>query len=178
MAEDRPTGQRPRGGGGATGAVRAWVGWWIVCAALWLALVDRVPSAELVLGAVAATIGATAAVLVRGERETVLRPRLRWLTGVPRPALALLADLWPLAVTLVGRGVLRRADPPGRLVEIRFDARGADPEQAAFRVLTAIAGSVGPNTIVAEVDGDAGVLRAHQLRPTDDAADAAAPLPR
>jgi multisubunit Na+/H+ antiporter MnhE subunit len=167
--------QSPRGGGGRAGAVRAFAAWWVLCAALWLALVDRTRLDELLTGVVAATIGATAAVLVRQERQVVLRPRARWLATAWRPLLAFFADLWPLARALVVRGVLRRTGE-GRLVEVAFEAVGDTPREAAFRVLTATLGSLGPNTIVVDVDTDRRVLRAHELVPTDDPARAAMPL--
>ena len=168
--------QGPRGGGGRRGAVRAWLLWWVVCAALWLALVDRVQAAELVLGAIAATIGASVAVLVRARRGTLLRPRARWLRDTWRPAVALVADVVPLVRALVFRGILRRDAPAPTLAEVQFDVPGADREDAAFRILTVILGSLGPNTIVADVDADARVLRVHQLVATADPGRAAAPL--
>src|SRR5919206_4835110 len=99
--------QSPRGGGGRAGAVRAFAAWWVLCAALWLALIDRIRLDELLTGVVAATIGAVAAVLVRQERQVVLRPRARWLRHAWRPMLGLVTDLVPLTRALVLRGVLR-----------------------------------------------------------------------
>jgi multisubunit Na+/H+ antiporter MnhE subunit len=175
MSETTQHDQGPRGGGGRAGAVRAFAVWWVLCAALWLALVDRTRLDELLTGVVAATLGATAAVLVRHERRIVLRPRARWLRGAWRPVLALFADLWPLARALVVRGLLRR-DETGRVVEVPFAAVADTPREAAFRVLTAAVGSLGPNTIVVDIDTDARVLRAHQLVPTADPATSAVPL--
>jgi multisubunit Na+/H+ antiporter MnhE subunit len=165
----------PRGGGGRLGALRAWAIWWALCAALWLALVDRVKLDELLTGVVAAALGATAAVLVRQQRRTLLRPRARWLRSAWRPALALVSDLWPLARVLVVRGVLRRRET-GRLTSVPFAQTGHDPREAAFRVLTATLGSLGPNTIVLGVDEDERALVVHQLAPTADPARSALPL--
>ena len=147
----------------------------MLCAALWLALVDRVQPAELVTGVVAAGLGATAAVLVRQQRETLVRVRARWLRSAWQPALALIGDLWPLARTLVCRGVLRR-DATGTVHALPFAMVADDPEDAAFRVLTAALGSLGPNTIVLEIDVDARLLYAHQLVSTPDPASRAMPL--
>jgi multisubunit Na+/H+ antiporter MnhE subunit len=165
----------PLGGGGRRGAVRAWIAWWVLCAALWLLLIDRTQLAELLTGVVCATIAATAAVLVRQQRETILRPRPQWFRRAWRPAVALFADLWPLARALVTRGVLRRGDT-GTLVELPFEAVGADPREAAFRVFTTVLGSLGPNTLIVDVDPERRVLRVHQLVATDDPARAALPL--
>jgi multisubunit Na+/H+ antiporter MnhE subunit len=175
MSETQAHEDSPRGGGGRAGALRAFAVWWVLCAALWLALVDRTRLDELLTGVVAATLGATAAVLVRQERQVILRPRPRWLAAAGRPLLALFTDLWPLARALVLRGVLRRPGD-GRLVELPFDVVGDTPGDAAFRVFTATLGSLGPNTIVVDIDTDGRVLRAHQLEPTADPARSAMPL--
>jgi multisubunit Na+/H+ antiporter MnhE subunit len=165
----------PRGGGGRRGAIRAWATWWVLCAALWLALVDRVPLDELLTGVAVAALGATAAVLVRQRRSVLLRPRARWLRTAWRPPLALVGDLAPLARALVVRGVLRRQQT-GAVRTLPFAAVGNDPRQAAFRGLTAMLGSLGPNTIVLEIDAEGRTLLAHQLVPTEDPAGRAIPL--
>jgi hypothetical protein len=156
--------------------VRAWVVWWGLCAGLWLMLVDRIEPSELVLGAGVCTLAAFAATLVRARREVVLRPRPRWLAAAWRPALGMVGDLGPLVRALVARGVLRR-DEHGTLVELPFAAVGAGPEETAYRVLTEVLGSTAPNTIVAAVELDRGVLVAHQLVATDDPRRSACPLP-
>jgi multisubunit Na+/H+ antiporter MnhE subunit len=157
------------------GALRAWLAWWVLCAALWLALVDRVPLDELLTGVVAAAIGATAAVLVRQQRRVVLRPRARWLLRVWRPALSMVRDLRPLAGALVRRGILRRAGT-GTVHELSLDVTGDDPAAHAYRVLTATYGSAGPNTIVLDIDPEAGKLYAHELVEREDPAASAMPL--
>jgi multisubunit Na+/H+ antiporter MnhE subunit len=157
------------------GAFRAWLAWWVLCAALWLALVDRVPLDELVTGVVAAALGATAAVLVRQQRRVVIRTRARWVLLAWRPALAMVRDLRPLAVALLRRGILRRAGT-GTVHELDLGATGDDPTSHAYRVLTATYGSAGPNTIVLDVDREAGKVYAHQLVETGDPAASAMPL--
>jgi multisubunit Na+/H+ antiporter MnhE subunit len=168
MAESDAQQQGPEGGGGRAGAARAWLIWWVLGAALWLALFDRVPLSGLVTGAVAATLGATAAVLVRQQRRIVLRPRARWLGPGLRATAKLVTDLAPLAGAFVTRGVLRRP-VTGTLHMLPFAATGDNPEQAALRVLTAALGSFGPNTVVVDIDTDSGTLYAHQLVTRDPA---------
>lgn len=169
------TDESPKGGGGRAGALRAFAVWWILCGALWLALIDRTRIAELLTGVVAATLGATAAVLVRQERQVVVRPRARWFGSVWRPLLAFVGDLWPLTRALVTRGILRRPQT-GEVHQFDFPAVRDTPRDAAYRVFTASLGSFGPNTIVLDVDADEGFLRAHQLVPTSDPASSAMPL--
>jgi hypothetical protein len=64
---------------------RAWLAWWVLCAALWLALIDRTTLDVLLAGVVAAAFGATAAVLVRQQRRTLMRPRTSWLAAACSP---------------------------------------------------------------------------------------------
>jgi hypothetical protein len=159
------------------GAARAWAVWWVLLAALYLALVDTIKVPELVAGAVIAAIGATAAVLVRRQRRVLIRPRAVWLLAAG-PALAgTVRDLVPLAVALWRRGILRRPEE-GRLHAVPYDAVGHDPTAAAHRVLTEVIGSVAPNTIVVGVDAERHELIAHQLVETDDPGRAARPLGR
>jgi multisubunit Na+/H+ antiporter MnhE subunit len=158
------------------GAVRAWVIWWALLAALWLALVDTVVVPELVTGAFAAAIAATGAVIVRGQREVLLRPRASWWLAAWRPLLASVTDLRPLAVALWRRGIRRRLEE-GTFAEVPYAAVGTDPRAAAHRVLTQALGSLAPNTIVVVVDHDRRTMLVHQLVPTDDPAAEAQPLP-
>jgi multisubunit Na+/H+ antiporter MnhE subunit len=158
------------------GAVRAWLIWWVLLAALWLALVDTVVVPELVTGAVAAAIAATAAVLVRGQRRLLLRPRAAWLRGAWRALRGTVTDLSPLLRALWSRGI-RRRDERGEMVELPYSAVGEDPEQGAHRVLTATLGSLAPNTIVVAIDEERRTMLVHQLVPAGDPAADAKPLP-
>jgi len=157
------------------GLAAAWLGWWVVLAALYLLLADNTVLPELITGAVIAAIGATGAVLVRGQRRMLLRPRGRWLLRAWRPLLGLVTDLVPLTRVLVTRGVLRRT-APGGLVELPYAHTGDDPTGAAHRALTQVLGSLAPNTVVVDIDEERGVLLAHQLERGDDAATSARPL--
>lgn len=159
------------------GALRAWLAWWALLAALWLALVDTVAVPELVTGAVAAAIAATGAVLVRRQRRVLLRPRAAWIPGAMRALARFGPDLVPLARALWRRGI-RRADERGRLVEVPYEAVAEDdPEAAAHRVLTEALGSFAPNTLVVRIDRERRTLLVHELVPTDDPAAGAKPLP-
>src|SRR3954447_24971327 len=96
-------GERPR----HPGAVRAWLIWWALLAALWLALVDTVVAPELVAGAVAAAIAATGAVVVRSQRRLLLRPRAGWVRAALGPLRRVVTDLRPLLAALWRRGIRR-----------------------------------------------------------------------
>jgi multisubunit Na+/H+ antiporter MnhE subunit len=146
----------PRGGGGAPGARRAWLGWWVVLAALWLALADSRRPEELAAAVLVGAFGATTSVLVRRHREVVLRPRPRWVLDALRTFLRWPRDLWLLARALVRR-------PTGRIVEEPFEATCEDPRSAARRALAVAGGTLAPNAIVVGIDPDRGVLVRHEL---------------
>lgn len=158
------------------GAVRAWLIWWAVLAALWLALVDTVVWPELVAGSVGAAIAATGAVVVRGQRRVLLRPRASWAPCALGPVRRAVTDLGPLAVALWRRGILRR-DEHGEIAEVPYAAVGDDPQDAAHRVFTEALGSLAPNTLVVGIDAERRVMLVHQLVPTGDPAAGAKPLP-
>ncbi len=175
----------PGGGPGYSGRgmvdnVRAFVSWWVLCAALWLLLVDRTATDELLVGAGVALAAAGAATAVRRQRIGVGRPRPSWVgSALVRQSVGLLADLWPLARTLVLRGILRRPAPGGGdgLSLVPYARVTDDPGDLAHRALTETLGSLAPNTIVVAIDRDRRLLVAHQLELTDDVAAQASPLP-
>jgi multisubunit Na+/H+ antiporter MnhE subunit len=142
-----------------SGAARAWGAWWLLLAALYLLLSDSILLPELVLGAFAAAVGATGAVLCRSQRRELLRPRLRWLRAAGKPALGVFGDLVPLARTLVTRG-------SGELHRVPLTLPGDRGEQAAFVAFTEAVGTLAPNTVVVDVDREQGVLLVHELVPT------------
>jgi multisubunit Na+/H+ antiporter MnhE subunit len=127
--------------------VFGWVLWWIAGAALWLALVDRVAVSELVIGAVAATVAATAATIVRGGPRRPQGPP----PGSLRAAWRVVADVPALVRAL-------RSPEAAEVVELPYD-----PD--ASTALAEALGSAGPNTIVLDVDPERRVMRAHRLVP-------------
>jgi hypothetical protein len=108
--------------------------------------------AAVIVGA----FGATASVVVRAQRDVILRPRPRWVLEALRPVGRWPRDLWALALALPSR-------PAGRIVEEPFEATGEDPRSAARRALAVAGGSLAPNNIVVEIDTDRGVLVRHEL---------------
>src|ERR671928_1805444 len=101
MSEPEASGGGPPGGGRASGAALAWAGWWVLLLGLWLALSNPATPADVAAGAVAAALGATASVLVRGHRRAVPRPRAAWLARLARPLAPILPDCGRLATAPV-----------------------------------------------------------------------------
>jgi len=131
---------------------------WALLFGVWMLLVDTKSRPELVAGAVAAALAATASELVRAQRVAQVRARLRWLLRAWRPIVRI-----PLDVALVISTLLHPRRTRGRFRALRFRAPGDDPEDTARRTLAEGFGSLAPNTYVIGVDTNRRVLIVHQL---------------
>jgi multisubunit Na+/H+ antiporter MnhE subunit len=151
-----PGGDGPRGGGGRRGEVRAWLGWWALLSAFYVVLTDSRRLEELVAAALVGALGATAAALVRREREVVLRPRLADVAAELRHVLR-----WPRDFALLAVALVRR--PSGQVVETPFEPTGDQARDAGRHALAVAGRSLTPNTIVIAVDEERGVVKAHEL---------------
>jgi multisubunit Na+/H+ antiporter MnhE subunit len=141
--------------------LRAWLVWWAVGALLWLVLEDTVSIAEDVDGAIAAALGASAAVLAL----TRARPRPAGLGGwsrMWRPLVSLVADL-PALVDVLWRAVWHGERDPGRVRAVSFTC-AEDPERRAAQIaLATVAGSLAPSTVVIAVRAADDILLVHEL---------------
>ena len=145
-----------------------WVVSWVLLTGLYLLLVvDSIDMSELVMGAIAAAVGATAATAVRSQRLVSFSPRLRWALGLWRLPLQAVLDTGVLVAVLWRRLALRRA-VDGSFRAVPFRAGGSDPEAAARRVAAKSAGSFAPNTYVLDVDRERELILVHQLVPKPD----------
>ena len=140
-----------------------WIAWYVPLVILWLAFVDTLAVAEVVLGLVAAAVAATAAELVRSQGLVRFRLEPRWLRDLPRLPWQVLRDCWLLAAALwrdcTGhpvRGVFR---------VVPFPSEADDARSAGRRALVTALVSVSPNTLVVGVEGGGGELLIHQLVP-------------
>lgn len=148
------------------GAAARWATWWVVLAGLWLLLDDNVAFPELMTGAVAAILGATAAELVHAQNIVRVRLDPRWLKHAWRPLVSLVPDTGRVMLALFRVLVLRRR-PRGAFRAVRFRSgyeEGA--RDTARRALAKAAGSFTPNAYVVGVDAERDLLLVHQLEPS------------
>ncbi len=136
----------------------AWLVWWLILLVLYLALADSRRPEELVAGVAVAAFGATAAILVRREREVLLAP-------TPAMGLALLraAGAVPRDLVLLARVLARRSAPDARTVRVPFAATGRGPHDAAARATAVLAGSLSPNSVVIAIDEEREEMLVHRL---------------
>ena len=132
-----------------------------------MVLDDTAALPELIDGAVAAAIGASAATLVRARSHVQFAGRWRWARFWWRPLWRLAADLPELTGALT-RAVLRGERDPGRVRTVTFAAQADARARATQVALASIAGSVAPSTVIVAVDEDRGQLIFHELTPRDD----------
>jgi multisubunit Na+/H+ antiporter MnhE subunit len=144
--------------------VRTWLVWWAACAALWLVLDDTVALPELVDGAVAAAIGASAATLVRVRSHVQFVAQPRWLRRCWRPFVHLISDLPALAAALA-RALAGGDRDPGRVRTVDFSVHTDARARATQVALASIAGSLAPSTVIVAVDEEGGQLIFHELTP-------------
>ena len=146
-----------------------WIGWWVVLMGLYLALVDTRQHPELILGAVVAGVGATAARAVRTSRPLPPLPLRALARHLPRALGRLLIDT--VIVLRVEARRLRGSAPQGSLIAVPFRGGGDGADDVARRALTESLGSMGPNQIVIGIDRERDLLVVHQLAPHPDRAD-------
>ena len=144
-----------------------WLGWWLVCFALWLLLVFKIEPAEFAAGAVAAAFSATAVELVRSRGYAPFAGDPRWLRALGRLPRAVALDMLLLARAL-WTALVRRRRIEGRFRTVHFpDCGGDDPRSEARRAVAKWLGGVGPNTYVIGFDEHRDIVLLHQLVPTE-----------
>jgi len=129
---------------------------------MWLE--DTVVLVNLIDGAVAAVIGATATTLVYAERLVAFDPQARWALRLWRPLAQFGPDLRLLAITLL-RALRGGERAPGALRAVDFVPTGGPGEVDARCALACAVGSFAPNTIVLGTEERHGVILVHQLVP-------------
>jgi hypothetical protein len=140
----------------------AWSVAWIFSAALYLLLIDITDLPELIVGAGAAVLAATGLELAREQGLVGESLRLRWLLRAHRPFVKVATDIAFVSLAAF-RALLRRDPHQGRFRAVRF--KGGEDEQHASgrRALAEALGSFAPNTVVAGIDDERGLILAHQL---------------
>jgi hypothetical protein len=145
----------------------AWGLGWVFSAALYLLLIDITDLPELLVGAGAAVLAATGLELAREQGIVMQAIRWRWLLRLPRPLLRIPRDV-AVVSTMALVGLVRRKPAFGRFRAVPFEGQLDEPLESGRRALAEAVGSIAPNTFVVGIDGERGVMLAHQLKPSKD----------
>ncbi len=142
--------------------VRIWVGWWTALAVIWLLLVGSFHYDELIVGAAASAVAATAATAVHHRGYIRFWPQASWLQEVPSLIATIAVDCGLLADALWRRAV--RGEPVrGSTIRVPFHHGGDNGRDGARRALVNLAVSITPNTYVVDIDPEGDSLLVHQL---------------
>jgi multisubunit Na+/H+ antiporter MnhE subunit len=161
-----------------TRRLKFWIAWYVPLVALWLAFTATLDRNEVLLGLVAAAVGATAQELVNAQDLTRFRLEPRWLRDLWRLPWQVLTDSWLLTVVL-WRWLARGDVATGQFRTLPYPVVPEDDARAnARKALVTAAVSVTPNTYVVGVEGDDGLMLVHQLVPSADAPVPPSMLPR
>jgi hypothetical protein len=150
-----------------TRRVTAWTIGWVLAAALYLLLIDITDLPELIVGAGAAVLAATALELAREQGIVGESIRGSWLLRLHRPLLRVPVDI-ALVTAMACRALVRRETSHGSFRAVRFAGGGDEQLESGRRALAEAFGSFAPNTIIAGVDPERELILAHQLKRTGD----------
>jgi multisubunit Na+/H+ antiporter MnhE subunit len=145
-----------------------WLAWWGSLFVGWLLLVDTFDPQELVVGAMAAALAASVAIVVHRQGYIRFWPRAAWLAHLPYLARMVIVDSGVLAVALWRRLVLRQP-VSGSTIRVPFHHGGDNGRDGARRALVNISVSLTPNSFVLDLDPEGDSVLVHQLvaRPLD-----------
>ena len=151
-----------------TRRIKFWIAWYVPLVGLWLAFVSTLDRDELLLGLLAAALGATAQELVNAQDLVRFRLEPRWLRDLWRLPGQALRDTWRFTVIL-WRQLLRGQAVSGSFHTLPYQAAPEDEARAnARKALITAAVSVTPNAYVVGIEGDDGLILVHQLLPAGD----------
>ncbi|MGH7904078.1 MAG: Na+/H+ antiporter subunit E [Candidatus Dormibacteraceae bacterium] len=146
-----------------------WSVWFVLLFGLYLLLVDTLIIPELGVGLASAALGATGVEAIRKQGRIGFAPRWRWLLALRVLPGRVLVDL-ARVFGVLGQGAIRRQAPRGAVLGIPYDAgEGDDGRVSARHVVTTLATSFTPGTIVLGIDRDLGLLLVHELGRDGDA---------
>lgn len=142
----------------------AWLLGWCFAAALYWLLIDITDLPELLVGAGAAVLAATAFELTREQQIVAESVRLRWLSHAYRPLLRVPSDI-AIVTLVVLRALVRRQARVGSFRAVSFTCGDSGAREQGREALAELAGSLAPNTFVVGIDTDRELILAHQLHP-------------
>ena len=124
----------------------------------WLLLVGTNAGLEEICGAVAAAIGAVAAVAVRKSGLLDARPDPKLLAKTAKVPLEIVVEFWWVTAAL-----FRGRRPHGGYLATPFEAGGNDPGSRGRRAIAGIADTISPNVMFVDADCERDLALRHAL---------------
>ena len=144
--------------------VLAWILWWVVLFWLWMLLVGEWNRIEWVAAVIAATLGASFAVLVAAVTGLEVRVPLDVLGAAWSVPLMVFVDFGIITYALV-RSLVTGRIVRGSFRVNSFPARGDDPEAVARRAFATILATYSPNAYVVDISRTHNTALVHDLVP-------------
>ncbi|MFL5309602.1 MAG: Na+/H+ antiporter subunit E [Myxococcales bacterium] len=129
----------------------------------WILFVGKIGWNELLAGAFASALAATAAHMVWAQHIAGFRGNLGWLLEMWRLPIYAVTGTGEIFAVLF-RQVLGRKPAESLILAVSFDAGGDDDESAARRALVVAYTTSTPNFVVIGVDRKRGHLVYHQIK--------------
>ena len=139
-----------------------WLAWWFVCFWLWLVYVGEWNRYSWISGAAAASIGATAAVVVAHLGLLRVRPTAKPFVGARDVPVQVVVD-FGILVAALWRVLVLRHEVRGVFRAKRVELGGDDPSATFRRAWMIVAATYSPNAYVVDVDPEAGTVLLHDL---------------
>lgn len=143
----------------------AWFTWWLALAGFYLLLASKVAWPELVVGAAAASLAATAALAMRTAGKLRYQFRVRWLAKLASVGRQAFSDSVTVAAA-IGWRLTGRSRGQGRFRTVVIEAGDDDPSAALRRALLIAGISVTPNSFLIAIDAATNRALVHQLVPS------------
>jgi multisubunit Na+/H+ antiporter MnhE subunit len=136
--------------------------WWALLMAFWVWTDDSVALPELLVGAVAAALGALLAEVVQYQADTHVRIRAEWVAPAFRLPVEIVRDLG-VVLRALWRRLLCGEEPRSGFVEVPVRPGGDAVDDVTRRALIMVGTSVAPNTLVLGIERDREVMIVHHL---------------
>lgn len=135
-----------------------------VLVACWTIFLGSFAGAEAIVGSIAVVIGTAVSTAAYAVGVARFRPKLTWIARIWRVPWYVLADSGTIATALISRHFFRRRSR-SRMVAVPFDPGGSTGRGEARRALAITLTTMGPNSIVLDIDRDERLMLVHQVSP-------------
>jgi multisubunit Na+/H+ antiporter MnhE subunit len=140
----------------------SWLTWWVLLMAFWVWFDDTLLTAELIVGAAVAALGAGLVELAQSQADSHIRMRAEWLAPAVKLPLKVARDTW-LVFKVVAAKLFYGREPPSAFEEVPEPWGDDSPESATRRAVVVWLASVAPGSFALGIDPERDVMVVHRL---------------